>query len=354
VAFVPSLAASLLTDSSVQRTLTPYATGRKWRKTVKAVIQDEYGAPETLMLREIERPTIGEKEVLVRIRAAALHRGDCFSVRGSPFPVRLMTGLRRPKYGVPGLDMAGHVEAVGRLVTDFRPGDDVFGSGTGTCAEYTRTSAAAIALKPKELSFEEAAAIPTSALAALHGLRDTARVSSGQRVLIIGASGGVGTYAVQIAKALGAVVSGVCGAGNVEMVRSLGADRVIDYGQEDFTRTGPYDVILDNVEDRLLSDVRRALAPGGTLVLNSGTGAGGVALLIRLLRPLVLSPFVGQRMRRFMSDPRRADLELLARLAAEGRLRPVIERTYPLADTADAIRHLETGHARGKVVVAIA
>lgn len=320
---------------------------------MKAVVQDEYGAPETLSLREIDVPAIGDKEVLVRVHAAGLHRGDCFSVRGSPFVVRLMTGLRRPKYGVPGFDVAGHVEAVGGSVTDFRRGDEVFGVGTGTCAEYTRASGDTLALKPKHLTFEQAAAIPTSALAALHGLRDAGKLRPGQRVLINGASGGVGTFAVQIAKALGAVVTGVCGAQNVEMVRSIGADRVIDYGQEDFTRTGPYDLILDNVENRSLSDVRRALAPGGTLVLNSGTGAGGIALLLRLIRPLVLSPFVGQDMRRFVSNPNRNDLGFLRALAEQGKLRPVIERTCALPETPAALRHIEEGHARGKVVVAL-
>jgi NADPH:quinone reductase-like Zn-dependent oxidoreductase len=319
---------------------------------MKAIIQDRYGSPDTLEFREIATPAIGDDEVLIRTRAAGLHIGDAFAVRGSPFPVRLMTGLRRPKYGVPGFDVAGTVEAVGKAVTHLNAGDEVFGIGIGTCAELVRAKADFVIAKPASTSFEEAAAIPTSALAALHALRDAGKLESGQRVLIIGASGGVGSFAVQIAKVLGAEVTGVCSTANVEMVRSLGADHVVDYTREDFTTGGPnYDLILDNVENRPLSAVRRALTPRGTLVLNSGTGAGGVRMLARLVWPLLLSPVTSHRLRRVVSNPKRSDLEWLAERAADGSVRPVVCSTFPLAETPAALRLLETGHSRGKVVV---
>lgn len=317
-------------------------------------MQDRYGPMDVLEAREIAQPAIGKTEVLVRVHAAGVHIGDVFSVRGSPFPVRLATGLRRPSYGVPGLDLAGIVESVGSAVTRFRPGHEVFGCGSGTCADYTRAAEGGLASKPGALTFGEAAAIPTSALAALHGLR-AAKLRAGQRVLINGASGGVGTFAVQIAKVLGAEVTGVCSTRNVELVRTLGADHVIDYTSTDFTRGGRrYDVILDNIEDRRLADVRRALTPEGTLVLNSGTGASGLALLARLIWPLVLSRFVRHDMRRFLSMPNATDLAYLATLVDEGKLRPVIDRTFPLAETPAALRHIETHRARGKVVIAVA
>jgi NADPH:quinone reductase-like Zn-dependent oxidoreductase len=323
--------------------------------TVNAIIGDRYGPMDALELREIDPPAIGDQDVLVRVHAAGLHPGDCFAVKGSPFPVRLFTGIRRPKYGVPGFDAAGIVESVGSRVTRFRPGDEVFGAVIGACAAFARAEEAGLVAKPAGLSFEEAAAIPTSALAALHGLRDAGRVQAGQKLLINGASGGVGTFAVQIGKALGAEVTGVCSAPNVELVRSIGADHVIDYTREDFTQgSARYDVILDNIENRTLTEVRRALTPNGTLVLNSGTGAGGLALLVRLVRPLVLSPFGRQKMRRYVSNPRQEDLAFLAGLVNEGKLRPVVGRTFPLEETPAALRHIETGHARGKVVVTVA
>ena len=321
---------------------------------MQAITHDRYGSPDLLRLRELDTPAIGPGEVLIRARAASLHPGDLFSVLGSPFPVRFVTGLRRPKFGVPGLDVAGVVEAVGAGVTHLRPGDEVFGCGFGTCAELVRAKADLVVAKPPQLSFEEAAAIPTSALAALHGLRDAGRVQPGQRVLINGASGGVGSFAVQIAKVLGAEVTGVCSHANVEMVRSLGADHVIDYTREDFTAGGPrYDLIVDNIENRPLSAVRRALTPRGTLVLNSGTGATGLRMLGRLLWPIVLSPFTSHSLRRYLSNPKRADLEWLADRAAEGSLRPVIGSTFALAETAAALRLIEGGHSRGKVVISV-
>jgi NADPH:quinone reductase-like Zn-dependent oxidoreductase len=321
---------------------------------MKAIYQERYGPPEVLQYRDIDVPKVGERDVLVRVRAAALHPGDVFGMRGSPVIARMMTGLRRPKYGVPGFDVAGEVESIGRAVTRFAPGDEVFGATIGTSAEYARASEDLLERRPARLSFEEAAALPTSALAALHGLRNAGRLQAGQRVLINGASGGVGTFAVQIAKALGAEVTGVCSTRNVELVRSIGADHVIDYTAEDFTRGGPrFDLIFDNIENRRLADVRRALTPRGTLVLNSGTGAQGMAMFVRLIRPLVISPFVSHSLRRFLSNPNREDLGVLKTLVDEGKLRPVIDRVYPLAQTPEALRHIETGHARGKVVIAV-
>ncbi len=321
---------------------------------MKAIIQDKYGSPEALESRDIDRPVIGDDEVLVRVHAAGLHIGDCFGVRGSPLPMRMVSGLLRPKYGVPGFDVAGQVEAVGSNVTRFQPGDEVFGVCKGACAEYACAAEDKLVLKPANLTFEEAAAIPTSALAALQGLRDAGRLQPGQKVLINGASGGVGTFAVQIAKSFGADVTGVCSTASVDMVRSIGADHVIDYTQEDFTRGGPrYDLIFDNVENRSLSDCRRALTPRGTLILNSGTGAHGLEMLVRLVRPLVLSLFVRQELRRFLSRPDRADLAVLNALVENGKLRPVIDNTYPLRETPAALRHIEAGHARGKVVITV-
>lgn len=321
---------------------------------MKAIAHDKYGSFEVLGVRDIDKPVIKNDDVLVRVHAAGLHIGDCFGVRGSPFAMRLATGLFRPKYGIPGFDVAGHVEAVGTHVKQFGPGDEVFGTGHGACAEYVSVPRDTLALKPGNLTFEEAAAVPTSALAALHALRDVGKVQPGQRVLINGASGGVGTFAVQIAKSFGADVTGVCSTPNVAMVRSIGADHVIDYTQQDFTLGGTrYDLILDNVENRSLSDCGRALTPGGTLILNSGTGAHGMGMLIRLLKPLVLSPFVRQRLRRFLSVPNHDDLVFLKEFVEAEKLRPVIDRTYPLHETPAALGYIESGHARGKVVVTL-
>jgi NADPH:quinone reductase-like Zn-dependent oxidoreductase len=275
-------------------------------------------------------------------------------VRGAPLPMRLATGLFRPKPGVPGYDVAGSVESVGSRVTKFQVGDAVFGGGRGTCAEYAAIPQERLAPKPANLTFEQAAAVPIAGLAALHGLRDAGKLKSGQRVLINGASGGVGTFAVQIAKVLGANVTGVCSSANVQMVKSLGADHVIDHTHEDFTRVdNHYDLIFDNVENRSLSEVRRVLAPAGTLVLNSGTGARGLRLLVRLLRPLALSPFVTHKLRRYISTPNHADLMVLKELIDAGQLRPVIDRTFPLREVPAALHHIETGHAHGKVVITV-
>ena len=322
--------------------------------TMRAVAYERYGSFDQLRVRQVTQPTPKRHEVAVSVVATALHIGDCFSVRGSPFAMRLATGLLKPKYGIPGFDVAGRVHSVGASVTRFKPGDAVFGTCRGACAEYAVARESTLAPKPTRRTFPEAAAVPTSALTALHAMRDTARVESGQKVLINGASGGVGSFAVQIAKALGADVTGVCGSANVALVRSLGADRVIDYTQEDFTKgANSYDVILDNVENRSLSDCRRALRRGGTLVLNSGTGASGIRMLIRLVRPLLLSPFLRERLRRFVSAPNYRDLEVLTSLIDSGALRPVIDKVFPLEETAVALRYIEGGHARGKVVITL-
>jgi NADPH:quinone reductase-like Zn-dependent oxidoreductase len=318
------------------------------------MVHDVYGSPDLLEIREIARPTLGDDGVLVRVRAASLHVGDCFAVRGSPLPLRMMTGFFKPTYGVPGFDVAGQVEAVGKNVKRFQPGDEVFGASEGSCAEYARTGANRLALKPANLSFEEAAALPTSGVAALNGLRDAGKLRAGQKVLINGASGGVGTFAVQIARSLGAEVTGVCSTANVDLVRSLGADHVIDYAREDFTQLGPrFDLLLDNIENRTLSECRRALTPTGTLVLNSGTGARGLAMLVRLLKPLLVSPFVRQNLRRYLSMPSHEDLVVLKDLVESGKLKPVIDRRYPLGETPEALRYIEGGRARGKVVITL-
>lgn len=320
---------------------------------MQAIVQSRYGPPdEVLNLREIAPPVARDDEVLVRVHAATLHIGDCIGVRGTPVAMRLVTGLLTPRPGIPGFDVAGRVEAVGSGVTHFRPGDDVFGAGRATCADYVCINQGKLARKPPSLTFVEASALPSSGLAALHALRDVGKVQPGQRVLINGAAGGIGTFAVQIARALGAEVTGVCSTANVDLVRSLGADNVIDYTQQDFTQgKGRYAVIIDNVENRSLAEVRRLLAPGGTLILKSGPNGHGIGLLIRLVKPLVVAPFVHQRLRRYLSVPNHADLVVLTELVEAGKLRPVIARTYPLCEITAALHSIETGHNRGKVVI---
>lgn len=321
---------------------------------MRAVVFDHYGPLDNLTLGIVAKPTIGDHEVRVRVHAAALHVGDCFAVRGEPLLMRVETGIFRPKRGIPGFDLAGTVDAVGPHVTRFRPGDAVFGASMGTCAQFVVANENLVAHKPSNLSFEQAAALPTSGLAALHALRDVANVQPGQKVLINGASGGVGHFAVQIAKSLGAEVTGVCSTRNLDMVRALGADHVIDYTQEDFTAGGPrFDVIFDNVENRPLAACRRALTQDGTLILNSGTGASGLAMLIRLLKPLVVSPFVRHNLRRYLSTPNHDDLQALAKLAESEQLEPTIDSVHGLTDTPAALRHIASGRASGKVVIRV-
>jgi NADPH:quinone reductase-like Zn-dependent oxidoreductase len=317
---------------------------------MKAIVQNGYGSPDVLELKEIEEPVVKDDSVLVRVHAAALHAGDYFTMRGVPIAVRMVIGLRKPRKNyVPGLDVAGRIEAVGRNVTRFQPGDEVFGACNGACAEAACAGEELFVPKPANVTFEQAAAVPTSALAALHALRDAGKVQPGQKVLINGASGGVGTFAVQIAKSFGAEVTGVCSTGNVEMVRSIGADHVIDYTREDFTQGGPrFDLILDNVGNRSFSDCRRALTPQGVVIPNTGHAGMGY-----VLAAMLRSVFVRQQGRPFVSMPNHADLVLLGQLVESGKVRPVIDRTYPLSGTPEAFRYLERGHARGKVVITV-
>jgi NADPH:quinone reductase-like Zn-dependent oxidoreductase len=323
---------------------------------MKAIVQDKYGSPEVLELQEIAKPVVEDDEVLVRVRAASANPADWHFMRGLPYIMRPQSGLRRPKNSVLGRDIAGQVEAVGKDVTRFRPGDEVFGNPEGGgFAEYTSASEGSLGLKPPNLTFEQAAAVPLAALTALQGLRDHGNVQAGQKVLIVGASGGVGTFAVQIAKSFGADVTGVCSTRNLEMVRSLGADHVIDYTQDDFTQSGrKYDVIFQLAGSRSPSDWRRALTPKGTLVLSSGESSGRwIGPVDRIIKAAVLSPFVSQKLGTFLMKPTRDDLQFLKELIEAGKVTPVIDRTYPLSDVPEAIRYLEEGHARGKVVIAV-
>lgn len=317
---------------------------------MKAIVGATYGSPDVLELREIGKPEAGDGEVLVRVRAAGVERGAWHLVTGLPYITRLVFGLRAPKNPVPGMDVAGVVEEVGGGVTRFRPGDEVFGIGKGTFAEYALVREEKLAPKPANLNFEEASTVAISGLTALQGLRDHGRIEPGQEVLIIGASGGVGTFAVQIARALGARVTGVCGPAKLAMVRSLGADRVIDYSREDFAGgEARYDVILDIAGSSSLARLRSALTPQGTLVLVGGEEGGRwLGVVARLLRARLLSPFVSQKLRTFISSENREDMMVLKELIESGKLAPVLDRTYPLAEASEALRYLEEGRARGK------
>jgi NADPH:quinone reductase-like Zn-dependent oxidoreductase len=322
---------------------------------MRAAVQLRYGPPAVLHVAEIERPRPGRGEVLVRVNAASVHPGDYFVMTGEPYMVRLAFGLRRPRHGIPGRDLAGVVAAVGTDVTALRLGEEVFGWSTaGTLAEYACVPADNLVSVPANLSVVEAAAVPTSATAALQALRDIGHVRSGQTVLVTGASGGVGSFAVQIAKAFGAEVTGVCSTRNVDLVRSLGADHVVDYTRTDFTRTEKcYDIILDNVEAQPLADVRRALTPTGTLIPNSGRGGRWLGPLGRIVKARLRSGFTRQQLKPLVSVAKRRDLLTLADLLASGQVRPVIDRTYPLDEAADALRYIGAGHTRGKVVVTV-
>jgi NADPH:quinone reductase-like Zn-dependent oxidoreductase len=318
---------------------------------MKAVVQVGYGTADVLELREIDRPAAADGEVLVRVRAASLHAGDYFAMRGKPFPIRMYVGFPKPKKDfVVGLACSGVVESVGKDVSRFSPGDEVYGECRGSCAEYAVALEGRLAHKPVNLTFEQAAAVPTSALAALQALRDHGKVQPGQEVLINGASGGVGTFAVQIAKALGAEVTGVCGPANIDMVRSIGAVHVIDYTKEDFTRgESRYDLILDNVASHSFADYRRVLRAEGKLMPNSGHAGMGY-----VLKAFLLPLFVRQVERPFVSAPNHVDLITLKELVEAGRVTTVIGRTYPLSETAAAFRYLDQGHVRGKVVIVVA
>jgi len=327
-------------------------------ETMTAIVQDEYGtAPEeVLRLAEISRPAIAADEVLVRVHAASVDRGTWHLMTGLPYPVRLAGfGLRRPKAPNPGRSLAGTVESAGQEVTGFEPGDEVYGTCDGSFAPYVRARAARLAPKPANLSFEQAAAVPVSALTALQAVRDHAKVQPGQRVLIIGASGGVGTFAVQIAKAFGAEVTGVCSTAKTDLVRSIGADHVVDYTREDFADgEHRYDVILDIGGNSRLSHLRRALTDHGRLVMVGGeTGGRWLGGMDRMLRAILLFRLVSQELSTFIASENSADLGVLRDLIESGKIAPAVDWTYPLRETPAAIRHFQEGRARGKVVITI-
>jgi 2-desacetyl-2-hydroxyethyl bacteriochlorophyllide A dehydrogenase len=320
---------------------------------MKAIILTQYGSPDVLQFKEVEKPVPKDGEILVKIQAASANPLDWHLMRGAPFLARLAGGLRKPKDPRLGADFAGRVEAVGTNVTQFQPGDEVFGAGTGSFAEYASVPENTLALKPTKSSFEEAAAIPVAAITALQGLRDKGQIQSRQKVLVNGASGGVGTFAVQIAKAFGAEVTGVCSTRNLDLVRSIGADHVIDYTQEDFTKNGQhYDLIYDAVGNRSVSDYKRALNHNGTCVI------AGFQNLPRLFEHMVLGPLrsrTGNKKVGLMglAKMNQKDLVFVKELLEAGKVVPVIERRYPLRETAEALRYLEEGHARGKVVITV-
>jgi NADPH:quinone reductase-like Zn-dependent oxidoreductase len=322
---------------------------------MKAIVQERYGTADVLELEDIDKPEIGDDDVLVRVLAASAAIGDWHIMTGSPYLGRMAFGLRAPKARVRGTDVAGRVEAVGKDVIRFQPGDEVFGTCNGSFAEYAIARKDKIAPKPANLTFEQAATVPTSASTALQALRDKGMVQSGQKVLIIGAAGGVGSFAVQIAKALGAHVTGVCSTTKVDLVRSIGADDVIDYTRDDFADGAHrYDLILDIAGNRSVSHLRRALAPRGTLVIVGGEGGGRwFGGIDRQLRAQLLSPLVRQRLGTFIAKQNGEDLVALKDLIEAGKVTPVIDKRYPLSEVPEAIRHLEEGHAQGKVVITV-
>jgi len=322
---------------------------------MRAIVQDAYGSAQVLQLRDIDKPAIAEHEVLVRVRGAGVNPADWAIMSGLPYIARPVYGLRKPKIGVRGTDVAGTVEAVGSGVTRFQPGDEVFGWCEGSYAEYAAVAQDALAAKPANLTFEQAAAVPMAGPVALQALRDRGKVGAGQHLLINGASGGIGTFAVQIAKALGAEVTGVCSTRNVDMVRSIGADHVIDYTRDDFTKSGQqYDFILDNVSNHSLTDLRRALTRTGMLVPNGGNfGNRWMASGGRIIRGVVLFRFGGQSLGNFLVSMNHADLIVLKELIEAGKVTPVMDRTYPLSEAARALGHVGEGHARGKVAITV-
>ena len=322
--------------------------------TMRAIVQDTYGSADVLRLARITPPEIAEDEVLLHVHAAGLDRGTWHLMTGRPYLLRLVSGIRRPKNPVPGVDVAGTVVAVGSAVTRFSAGDEVFGFGKGSFAEYAVAPEGLLARKPVNATFEQVAVVPVSAATALQALCDVGHVEQGQTVLIIGSSGGVGSYAVQLAKAFGAEVTGVCSTTKLDLVRSLGADHVIDYTRDDFA-DGPerYDLILDIGGNPALSRLRRALTPTGTAVIVGGEEGGNLTGMNRQLRALALSSFVRQRLTMFIAKQRSRDLERLTELIDAGKVTPSIDRTYPLDQVPEAMRHLEAGKARGKVAITI-
>ena len=322
---------------------------------MRAIVQQAYGSPDAVLeLRDIVTPAIEDDEVLVQVHATAVAGDDWHLVQGQPYAARLVTGLRRPKNRVPGREVAGRVEAVGAAVTGLRPGDEVFGWCDGAFAEHVAVPAGQLVRRPANLTLEQAAVVPVSGCTALQAVRDVGRVEPGHHVLVIGASGGVGTFAVQIARASGATVTGVCSTTNIDLVRSIGADHVIDYTLEDFAAgTRRFDVIIDLVGNRSPSDTRRALVDNGTLVLVAGTGGRWLKGTHRFLGALLLSPFVRQRLRPLIHRDRRSDLETLKDLIEAGDVTPVVSAHYPLAEVSGAIGHFPKGHARGKVAITV-
>jgi NADPH:quinone reductase-like Zn-dependent oxidoreductase len=325
---------------------------------MKAIVYCDFGSPDVLKLKDLEKPVPADNQLLIKVRAASINPLDWHYMEGTPKVARAMgMGLRKPAVTRLGVDFAGTVEAVGKNVTQFKPGDDVFGGKTGALAEYVCVfEDRIVVLKPASLTFEQAASIPIAGITALQGLRDRGKLQPGQKVLINGASGGVGTFAVQIAKSLGAEVTGVCSTRNLDMVRSLGADHVIDYTKEDFAKSGQiYDVMLDNVgTSHSLSDCRRVLTPHGKYVLVGGGGTNEnqwIGALSRPLKALVLSPFVSQQMGMMLAELNKKDLTTIGELIQAGKVKPVIDRRYKLSETAEAMRYLEEGHARGKVII---
>jgi NADPH:quinone reductase-like Zn-dependent oxidoreductase len=318
---------------------------------MKAIVYHTYGSPDVLKLEEVEKPTPQDNEVLVKVHAASANAADWHLLRGDPFLLRLNSGLLKPKNTILGADIAGRVEAVGSTVTQFQPGDEVFGTMRGGFAEYVCAREDALVLKPANLSFEEAAAVPMAAVTALQGLREKGQIQPGQKVLINGASGGVGTFAVQIAKSFGADVTGVCSTRNVDMVRSIGADQVIDYTQEDFTKNGQrYDLILAANGYHPISDYKRALSPKGMYVMTGGSMA-------QMFQAMLLGPLISMTGRKKMGNllmkPNTKDLVFMKELLEGGKVVPVIDRRYPLGETAEALRYLEEGHTQGKVVITV-
>ena len=323
---------------------------------MRAIAQEEFGSPDILELKEVDKPSVGDDEVLIRVKAASANPWDWHFMRGMPYISRPQAGWRRPKNMVLGSDVAGEVETVGEHVARFRPGDEVFGFvGHGAFAEYVSVPEDVLVQKPAGVSFEQAATVPLAAMTALQGLRDSGGLKEGERVLIIGASGGVGTFAVQIAKAMGAHVTGVCSGRNLDLVKSIGADEVIDYTKEDFTNGSErFDLIFQLAGTASPSACRRALTSNGRLVLSSGDSKGRIIGPVgRVLRATLLSPFVSQSLRTLSVKRSSEDLRYLGELIEAGKMSPVIDKTYSLSETPDAIRYLETGHARGKLVIAI-
>src|SRR2546428_2684212 len=320
---------------------------------MKAMVQNRYGKPEAVLtVQEIAKPTVKDGEVLVRVNAASIHVGDWLVVTGAPYIARPAYG--KPKGRVPGTDIAGTVEAVGNGVTNLKPGDEVFGWCAGAFAEYACAPADHFVAKPTNLTLEQVAAVGVSASTALQLLRDQGKIQPGQKVLINGASGGIGTFAVQIAKSFGAEVTGVCSTRNVNMVRSIGADRVIDYTKEDFTKSVErYDLILDNVGNHSLLESRRALNPKGKYIMVGGPSGRWIDPLPRALNAFVLARFVSQDIRMFLAELKQEDLTILRDLMQAGKVTPVIDRRYKLSEVPEAIRYLEEGHARGKVVITL-